>query len=247
MVIIVYCLYTSVIFLVIMENEWTDKRAITITKWMLTCKQYLDFHQTEKIINQDKIRRLLIANISLSGMAIVLNGFVFLNDATVIVGSICAATINAIIAGMQVYQRFECHETKLSLHKTAIKAYKRLNHKINQELTLPVSERTDCNQFMRNISLQLLDYEDDFEQPILSLATVSMSVLSNDEIKDDVKSMKSIESLESELSINSDDDSIAGFTDDQQARFGMFIRRASTRQQEQQHTLNYQLKRLGHK
>jgi len=259
------------------DNGWTTKREVTLSKWKQICKQYLEFHQIEHAKHAGKIRRMLIFNLLLSGMAIIFNGFVFLNDITFVVGNICAAVINAVLAGMHVYQKFEESEMKLSLHESAMKVYKRLHHNMEKEFAQPHSERLDCELFMKNVSMLLLDYEDDFEQPLLSLMT-SVVQIDKKKVTDypDVNRDDSITSasilavvlptLNDNNSVNSvnsnknaspvhhhpfnsyeddDDENIcSGFTDDQNARFGMFIRRASERER---HMMDYQLKRLSAK
>ena len=264
------------------NNGWTVKREFTLSKWKDTCKQYLEFHQTELVKHAAIIHRMLIFNLLLSGMAIIFNGFVFLNDVTFVVGNICAAIINAVLAGTHVYQKFEGSETKLSLHESAIKVYKRLHHNMEKEFAQPHKERVDCKVFMKNVSMLLLDYEDDFEQPLLSLtmsassfasASASASMSASAILPTLIENQNSLDSSKSETadwtsisirnpsptnnhdasfsnhsySNQSDEDDekkILGFTEDQNARFGMFIRRASDRQH---HMRNYQLKRLGAK
>jgi hypothetical protein len=280
------------------DNGWTAKREVTLSKWKETCKQYLEFHQTEHAAHAGKIRRMLIFNLLLSGMAIIFNGFVFLNDVTFVVGNICAAVINAVLAGTHVYQKFEGSETKLSLHSSAMKVYKRLHHNMEKEFAQPHGERLDCKVFMKNVSMLLLDYEDDFEQPLLSLtissasasasassasavapkskeeesfgsASISASAIlptlnenqrSFDSTKSETADWTSVAirnaspslvnnpdvsfSRQSNQSDEDDEKKILGFTEDQNERFGMFIRRASDREH---HMRNYQLKRLGAK
>jgi hypothetical protein len=266
------------------DNGWTAKREVTLSKWKQTCKHYLEFHQTAHAKHTASIRRMLIFNLLLSGMAIIFNGFVFLNDVTFVVGNICAAVINAVLAGTHVYQKFEGSEAKLSLHESAMKVYKRLHHNMEKEFAQPHGERLDCETFMKNVSMLLLDYEDDFEQPLLSLA-VSSAASSNDKNKATVSPSinrdDSNDSSNSNISMsgvsptlndnsadsnksehanaspvnhhqsrfNSDEDDekkMLGFTDDQNERFGMFIRRASERERERP-MMDYQLKRLSAK
>ena len=253
------------------NNGWTAKREVTLSKWKDTCKKYLEFHQTEQVKHAAAIRRMLIFHLFLSGIAIIFNGFVFLNDVTFVVGNICAAIINAILAGTHVYQKFEGSDAKLSLHESAIKVYKRLHHNMEKEFAQPLYERVSCEAFMKNVSMLLLDYEDDFEQPLLSLATASdknnnieltPAATSTATALDDCDSSSpslvpglpspvlatasvSAESIEygNCPDMDEEDDAILGFTEDQNARFGMFIRRASNRK----HMVNYQVKRLGAK
>lgn len=229
-----------------MKNNWSDKKIDLLSKWMNMCKHYLDFHRVEKETKEKNIRRLLMTNISLSVIAIIMNGIVFLNKISFIVGNIAAATLNAIIAGLYIYHHYESHESRLGIHNSAIKAYKRIYYKIHEELNLSAERRVDCDQFIRTILLQLLDYEDDFEQPILSIATISTSASLD---KPDINSVEcddgvSINSLESGESIqNEEDKCLTNLTNAQQVRFGMFVRRASARQ----NAMDYQMRRLGQK
>jgi len=153
------------------NDKWTEKREYKLMSWKDICKQYLEYHQKEKDRNYKIMQQMLVFNLILSGIAVVLNGIVFVNDELFLVGNICAAIINSILGGFQVYQRFEGNETKYSLHETAIKSFKRLHHTIETQLALPIYQRQNCLEFTKKIVKLFLEYDDDFEQPLLSLHT----------------------------------------------------------------------------
>lgn len=253
------------------NDNWTEKREFKLIKWKDTCKQYLEYHQIEKDRNYKIIQQMLVFNLILSGVAVVLNGIVFVNDELFLVGNICAAIINSILGGIQVYQQFEGNETKLSLHETAIKSYKRLHHTIETQLSLSIGERQDCLEFTKMIFKLFLEYDDDFEQPLLSLHTSTSKDKNNypnypligdspvtparsssdrfDAIEfqpDDIHSNSS-----NDESYNSggelwdediEDNNKMGVTEDEHVRFGMFMQRVSDKQEPMR---TYQIQRLA--
>jgi len=140
------------------NNGWDKKKEDQLKLWINVCKSYNTAHETQKTIIRLQIKRIFFLTLLLSTVATFIGGagtyykYFYLSP--------ISAAINAIIAGLTIYKKTENHDKKLAVHIESAKGYRELSYRIQQQLHIDIDERINANEFIKDVTLKMMDFED---------------------------------------------------------------------------------------
>ena len=140
------------------NNGWDKKKEDQLKLWINVCKTYNTAHETQKTIIRLQIKRIFFLTLFLSTVATFIGGIGTYYNYFYL--SPVSAGINAIIAGLTIYKKTENHDKKLAIHIEAAKGYRELSYRIQQQLHIDIDERINANEFIKDVTLKMMDFED---------------------------------------------------------------------------------------
>ena len=166
------------------KKSWTDKKEEQIKQWKKVCFCYNHLHEKEKILLKKKTKFLLILSLLLSSSVAIISSVAtsLTNNFWLIVVS---AILSGLSAGISLYTKTEKPEEKLLKHNDSARGYRELILRIEQQLILDIKDRNNANDFIREITSQMLELE---------TGTESMPIIT----KKDLKKMDDLQDSSSE-------------------------------------------------
>ena len=147
--------------------NWTEKKENQLKEWKIMCECYNNSHDKLKTYYNKKSNIFLICNIVFSSFAALFSGISALSD--YIAFGILGAIFAAFITALSLYESSDNPERKASKHDNVSFGYREIVLKIQLELTLDKKNRSDADEFLKNISLRMLDLETGAESvPIIT-------------------------------------------------------------------------------
>jgi hypothetical protein len=150
------------------KKSWNNKKEEQIKQWKKICYCYNHLHEKEKIFLKKKTKFLLILSLLLSSsVAVISSVATSLNNNFWLI--VVSAILSGLSAGISLYTKTEKPEEKLLKHNDSARGYRELVLKIEQQLILDVKDRNDANEFIREITSQMLELETGTESmPIIT-------------------------------------------------------------------------------
>lgn len=167
------------------KKSWNTKKEEKIKQWKKICFCYNHLHEKEKIILKKKTKFLLVLSLLLSSSVAIISSVAtsLSNNFWLIVSS---AILSGLSAGISLYTKTEKPEEKMIKHNDSARGYRELVLKIEQQLILDFEDRFDANQFIKEITTQMLELE---------TGTESMPIITKKDLKkmDDMQESSSDE------------------------------------------------------
>lgn len=225
-----------------MNNNWNTKKEKRLREWIEACKFYNKEHEKLKGILTLQINRLLISTILLSSLATIVSTITIATTNPFYAFNliITSAIISAINTGLGVYKKAVNWEEKLEKHKNCANGYREIIFKIEQELALEPNDRINGNEFIKQISLEMLGMET--ETDTIPIKEIDKKIDNSSSSSDDEERHKKIVlQIDTGIPPHESEEKIEGLTPEQNNKFELFFKKNPSLKHEM---IEFQMQRL---
>jgi hypothetical protein len=215
------------------DNSWNSIKEKQLNEWINACRYYINEYEKERLFLKKKTNNLLILNILLSSMATIFNS-VAISEKYYFNLIVISAVFTAISTGLGIYIKTVNLDKRLSKIVECIKGFKEIILQIQQELSIDINERTNGNEFIKKIALEMLNLENDSENGFVYTASnKQQSIVS--------KTMAIPKENDDIEATDNDDVKINGLTKDENNKFELFFIKTPSMKQD---IINFQMERM---
>jgi ABC-type multidrug transport system fused ATPase/permease subunit len=164
-------------------NNWNDEKEKKINDIKNSCNIYVIAHDKKHQEYNTLLKISTSQNIIISITIAILSLFASYLKTNNLWIIITVTILSSISTGIGIFMTFLNPETKLSNHMDIRNKYKHVIYKIEQELFVEIINRTNCNEFIKEICKEMLELETGED----SLPIINKSILNKEKKNSSIK------------------------------------------------------------
>jgi hypothetical protein len=224
-------------------NNWNQKKENQLNEWKYICETYNHLHEKQKNYYKKKINYLIIPTIIISSTVTILSGIATFTENNFTL-NVVSAVLSGLTACFTIYTKTDDPDQKIIKHSESAKGYREIVLRIESQLAIDVESRINGNDFVKEISMRMLDLETGSESIPIITKTELIKLSENNKLDDSKINVVIDENdakQDSEVKTNSSE-VITGLTSSQNKKFELFFRKFPN---SNQNMLEFQLNRLN--
>lgn len=223
-------------------NNWDQKKEIQLNEWKYVCEVYNQLHEKQKEYYKKKVNYLIIPTIIISSTVTILSSIATATENNFLL-NVISAILSGTAACFTLYAKNDAPDQKIIRHSESAKGYREIVLKIESHLAIDIESRINGNEFIKDISLKMLDLETGSESiPIITKTEfLKLNNITCDNKKVGLDKKKDNQDLESDEK-KDNPDTISGLSNNQNKKFELFFRKFPSFNQ---NMIEFQLNRLN--